>query len=72
MCVRACVWGGDEGDGLRERGGRVRSGICFIVEYFLEDAIEIVHFIPPPNDRKKKKGGGLEDEEEEKEVCVDM
>ena len=36
----------------------------------MEDAIEIVHFIPPPNDRKKKKGSGAEIEDEEEEVGV--
>ena len=52
--------------------GERSSDVRLVVEYFLEDAIEIVHFIPPPNDRKKKKGGGLEGEEEEEEVCVVM
>ena len=28
------------------------------VEYFLEDAIEMLHFIPPPQDKKKKKPQG--------------
>jgi ATP-dependent RNA helicase A len=43
-----------------------------VQEYFLEDAIEIVHFIPPPNDRKKKKGSGLEGEEEEEEENLNL
>lgn len=27
-------------------------------EYYLEDAIEMLHFIPPPQDKKKKKPQG--------------
>lgn len=27
---------------------------CFLSEYFLEDCIQMTHFVPPPVDRKKK------------------
>lgn len=37
---------------------------CFLSEYFLEDAIEMVHFIPPPSEKKKKKRE-FEDEDED-------
>ena len=33
-------------------------------EYFLEDAIEMLHFIPPPQDKKKKKREAEEEEED--------
>ena len=39
-------------------------------EYFLEDAIEMVGFVPPPNNKKKKKSAGPEAAEEEEEVSV--
>ncbi len=31
----------------------------YVAEYFLEDAIEMVHFVPPPSDKKKRKAGEL-------------
>ena len=41
-----------------------QMGNCFLSEYFLEDAIEMVHFIPPPLEKKKKKRE-FEDEDED-------
>lgn len=37
-------------------------------EYFLEDAIEMLHFLPPPQDRKKKRKE--EDIPEDEDVCM--
>ena len=34
-------------------------------EYYLEDCIEMLQFMPPPNDRNKKKGRGDDDDGEE-------
>ena len=34
------------------------SSLTTPVEYFLEDAIEMLHFIPPPQEKKKKKPQG--------------
>ena len=39
-------------------------GVSPLSEYYLEDCIQMTHFVPPPNDRKKKdkdEEGGDED-----------
>jgi hypothetical protein len=36
-------------------------------EYFLEDAVEMLHFIPPPQEKKKKKPQGERDAYEAEE-----
>ena len=35
-----------------------------VKQYFLEDAIELVKFVPPPDNRKKRKGGDDDGSEE--------
>lgn len=46
--------------------------IC-IVEYYLEDCIQMLNFIPPPNDRKKKKDKDeLDAEEGDQEVIYTL
>ncbi|XP_071097710.1 ATP-dependent RNA helicase A-like [Haliotis cracherodii] len=46
-----------------------------VQEYYLEDCIQMLNFVPPPNDRKRKKGGGggggddLPGDEEQEENC---
>ena len=37
-------------------------------EYFLEDAIEMLHFIPPPQEKKKKPQGERDAYEAEEDV----
>lgn len=32
-------------------------------EYFLEDCVQMLNFVPPPNERKRKGGGGGDKEE---------
>lgn len=36
-----------------------------VKQYFLEDAIELVKFVPQPENKKKRKGGGDDDGSEE-------
>ena len=37
-------------------------------EYYLEDCIQLLNFVPPPNDRKKKRDRDDEDETGDQEV----
>lgn len=39
-------------------------------QYFLEDTIELVKFVPPPDTRKRKRGGGGNDDDGSEEVAV--
>jgi ATP-dependent RNA helicase A len=41
-----------------------------ILEYYLEDCIQMLNFIPPPNDRKKKRDRDEEDETGDSEVLM--
>ncbi len=53
--------------------GSVKEWILFylpVLDYFLEDCIQMLNFTPPPSDKKKKKGGGGEDDEDAVEVDV--
>ena len=38
-----------------------------VLEYYLEDAIELTHFIAPPKDKKKK---SLFEEDDREEVAI--
>ena len=43
-----------------------------IVDYYLEDIVEMLSFVPPPNDRKRKRDKEetvLPDDDAEKDVC---
>lgn len=46
----------------------LKQGLFWFVEYYLEDCIEMLNFIPPPPDRKRKRDrdedalGGEEEE----------
>ncbi|XP_050389474.1 ATP-dependent RNA helicase A isoform X3 [Patella vulgata] len=45
-----------------------------VQDYFLEDCVQMLNFVPPPPDRKRKKGGGgdssdLPDDGEKEENC---
>ena len=42
------------------------------LDYFLEDVVEMLDFVPPPSDKKKRKEDIVVDEDGEKEVRLYM
>ncbi len=42
------------------------------VDYFLEDVVQTIQYVPLPSDRKKKRGGkGRNDDDDEDTVAAD-
>ena len=46
----------------------IKFTVWSYLEYYLEDCIQMLNFIPPPNDRKKKRDRDEEDETGDSEV----